>query len=120
MVASAATTDPNIDYSLAWKVLSGIFPGLGRNRKKTIFVYSKNDGSTLKIAEELTSYGTVRPKIIETPFASIQIGESVTHSSFGDGIVEKITDGMMIVNFNGTKKQFQYPQALQNGFLQKK
>ncbi len=120
MVASAATTDPNIDYSLAWKVLSGIFPGLGCNRKKTIYVYSKNDGSTVKVAEEPTPYGTVRPKITETLFASVQIGDSVIHCSFGKGIVEKIADGMIIVDFNGIKKQFQYPQALQNGFLQKK
>ena len=33
MVASAAITDSNIDYSLAWKVLCSIFPGLGSDRK---------------------------------------------------------------------------------------
>lgn len=56
-VASAATTYPDIDYSLAWKVLSGIFPEMesGR-RKKTIYVYNKNDGSTFKVAEERKLY----------------------------------------------------------------
>lgn len=119
MVASAATTDSNIDYTLAWKVLCGIFPGLGNERKTTVYVYHKNDGSTLKVAEEPTLSGTVRPKIVETPFASIKIGDRVLHQSFGEGVVERISEGIITINFDGTVKPFQHPQALQHGFLKK-
>lgn len=120
MVASAATTDPNINYSLAWKVLCGIFPNLEDTKKNKIYVYEKADDSKLKIAEDPTPYGSIHHKILETPFASVQIGDKVFHRSFGEGIVEKIAESTMIVNFSGVEKKFQYPQALQNGFLQKK
>ena len=119
-VASAATTYPDINYALAWKVLCGIFIGLESGRKKkTHYVYSKNDGSTMKVAEVPQPDGSVRPKVIETPFASITEGDRVEHRSYGIGTIEKVRDGMIFVDFNGTIKQFQYPQALQNGFLRK-
>lgn len=119
-VASAATTYPDIDYSLAWKVLCAIFPRIENGRrKKSIFVYSKKDGSSLKVVNERKSNGDVRPKIIETPFASIQVGDAVEHNSFGKGVVTKIENGMVFVDFNGTVKQFQYPQSFQRGFLKK-
>lgn len=120
LIASAASTDPSIDYGLAWKVLSGIFYRLGRssNQNKT-YVYRKNDGSTLKVAEEPTEFGTVKPKIVETPFASIKVGDKVFHKAFGIGIVTEIRDSIVSVEFDSGVKGFQYPKALQDGFLKK-
>lgn len=120
LVASAASTDPSIDYSLAWDVLRGIFPKLDSSRLKNIpHVYSKKDGSTLKIAEIQLPNGSVKPKIVETPFASVASGELVEHNRFGAGVVVEISAGIITVDFDGTQKRFQYPQALQNGILRK-
>ena len=120
MVATSASTDPNIDYSLAWKVLLGIFPRLEEAPKReTVFVYNKSDGSKIRVEDVIGRDGIIRPKVVETPFASIKVGDSVIHKTFGRGQVAKIGGGLITVAFSHENKQFQYPQAFQNGFLKK-
>lgn len=64
MVALTVTTDPNIDYSLAWNVLRNIFPNLEDTRENIISDCNETDESTLKIAEESSPYDSIRPKIV--------------------------------------------------------
>ena len=112
MVAMAASSDPNIDYSLAWKVLSGIFTGLEDDRKKdTIHVFNKKDGASLKISKETDASGVAHPKVVETPLTSIKVGEWVVHKAFGKGRVSKIEKGIITISFANENRQFQFPQA---------
>jgi len=121
MIAEEAASDPLIDYGLAWKVLSGIFPGLEvRHNESKTYVYSKNDGSQLRVAEDPKKYANNGGhKIIETPFASIREGDTVQHKLFGVGVVQSVHNGYIYVSFADGVKQFSYPQSLQQGFLQK-
>lgn len=118
MIASAASSDPDISYSTAWKVLCGIFPTLEiRKEKKTTYIYRKDDGSTFKVEGNPI---TGSHRVVETPFASITIGDEVIHRTFGEGVVLEVRANNMVVSFSGEKKQFIYPDALKNGFLKKK
>ena len=49
--------------------------------------------------------------------ASVIIGTRVIHKAFGTGIVSEVTNGHIVVNFNGVLKQFHFPGAFQQGFL---
>lgn len=120
IVATSASTDPNIDFSLAWKVLLGIFPRLeDQPKREPAYVYNKKDGAKFVVAEEKRIDDSVRQKVIETPFASVKVGDSVTHKSFGQGRVKGISGGLITIAFTSENKQFQFPQAFQNGFLKK-
>ena len=72
MVASSAESDSNIDCSLVWKVLLGIFPHLEKTRKNSgekekFYVYNTQDNSSLRVAEERTHYGDISSKVKEAP-----------------------------------------------------
>ena len=49
--------------------------------------------------------------------SSIQVGSVLRHKAFGLGTVRELDGGRMIVTFDGNDKRFQFPGAVQQGFL---
>lgn len=121
MVAFAASTDPKISYSTAWKVLRCIFPALeDRKPKKQHNVYLKNNGREyINISENSSDKKVTQSKVIGTPFASLSIGDIVEHKSFGIGKIVDLSSGIITVEFDNFQKQFRYPDSLQQGFIKK-
>ena len=60
-----------------------------------------------------------RPQMVSIDVSNIGVGSKVTHKAFGVGLVLKIKDGLITVDFNGAEKRFQFLTAFQNGFLKK-
>ncbi len=60
-----------------------------------------------------------RPQMVSVDVSDIGVGSKVMHKAFGVGLVLKIKDGLITVDFNGAEKRFQFPTAFQNGFLKK-
>ena len=60
-----------------------------------------------------------RPQMVSIDVSDIGVGSKVTHKAFGVGMVLKIKDGLITVDFNGAEKRFQFPTAFQNRFLKK-
>ena len=60
----------------------------------------------------------VKPKSLKNePYANVKEGATLTHKAFGPGIVEAVTSNRILVNFNGVRKEFLFPGAIQQGFL---
>jgi hypothetical protein len=55
------------------------------------------------------------PKQIDT--SGVQIGSTLRHKAFGMGTVKEISGGMVVVLFDIGEKKFQFPGAIQQGFL---
>ncbi len=51
------------------------------------------------------------------PSIDVIVGESVSHKTFGDGIVCESNDGYICVEFTVGKKKFLNPEAFKQGFL---
>jgi hypothetical protein len=49
--------------------------------------------------------------------SGIRIGSYLTHKSFGTGKVIEIKGNLMTVSFGKAEKKFQFPDAIENGFL---
>lgn len=49
--------------------------------------------------------------------SSIKIGSVLRHKAFGLGTVKELDGGRIIVTFDGNDKRFQFPGAIQQGFL---
>ncbi|NCD04072.1 MAG: hypothetical protein EOM00_13990 [Clostridia bacterium] len=45
-------------------------------------------------------------------------GKTVNHKAFGQGTVDAITNGMLLISFGAGEKKFKYPDAFSAGFLQ--
>jgi hypothetical protein len=61
-----------------------------------------------------------KPTVIEKPkidCSGVKVGSKLTHKSFGIGEVVEIKGAMMTVSFGKAEKKFQFPDAIQNGFL---
>ncbi|MEI6680460.1 MAG: GIY-YIG nuclease family protein, partial [Mariniphaga sp.] len=56
----------------------------------------------------------VKP-IINT--SGVKVGSTLTHKSFGEGKVTDLSNGLITVAFGKAEKRFQFPQAIENGFL---
>lgn len=50
-------------------------------------------------------------------YSNVTIGCQLKHKAFGIGTVKEITDGTIIIVFGNLEKKFQFPGALQQGFL---
>ncbi|OPX91303.1 MAG: hypothetical protein A4E53_00721 [Pelotomaculum sp. PtaB.Bin104] len=50
-------------------------------------------------------------------YSEIKPGSSITHKSFGNGKVVRITEDKIIVSFGKAEKMFLFPDAIKNGFL---
>ena len=68
-----------------------------------------------KSTAQSTAALTPREKQIDT--SSIKIGSALRHKAFGLGTVKTINGGRIIVTFDGVDKVFQFPGAVQQGFL---
>ena len=49
--------------------------------------------------------------------SGVKVGSALTHKTFGTGEVVNISGGQMTVSFGKAEKRFQFPDAIQNGFL---
>lgn len=49
--------------------------------------------------------------------SNVKAGVGVKHKAFGNGVVRKIEDGRIYVEFGEAEKLFQFPGAFNNGFL---
>ena len=68
-----------------------------------------------KPAAQLAAAPALQKKQIDT--SSIQVGSVLRHKAFGLGTVKELDGGRMIVTFDGNDKRFQFPGAVQQGFL---
>ena len=57
------------------------------------------------------------PKKQEMDISSIKVGSVLRHKAFGLGTVKELNGGRIIVTFDGLDKLFQFPGAVQQGFL---
>ena len=55
--------------------------------------------------------------IKENPWEHLQVGQTVTHKSFGQGDIVSIDDKYIIVHFRLYEKKFQFPEAFIRGYL---
>ena len=61
---------------------------------------------------------TPAPKpVVDVDYTSVVAGSRVRHKAFGEGTVREIKDGRIAVVFSGGEKLFQFPSAIENGFL---
>lgn len=51
------------------------------------------------------------------PWESLQIGDRVTHKSFGRGRIQSLDDKYMIVEFKDRESKFLFPSAFEKGYL---
>ena len=49
--------------------------------------------------------------------SGVKVGATLIHKTFGKGEVTAITNGLITVAFGQAEKRFQFPQAIENGFL---
>lgn len=61
----------------------------------------------------------VQPAAPKVDTSFVQVGVKLVHKTFGEGTVRSVKDGRLIVVFRGGEKMFQFPQAIENGFLKK-
>ena len=60
------------------------------------------------------------PSVASVNIPPVTIGETVIHRSFGSGIIINIQAGSYLeIDFSGTIRKFQHPQAFVSGFLKK-
>jgi hypothetical protein len=57
------------------------------------------------------------PKKNEIDTNSVRVGSSLRHKAFGMGTVKEIQKGIITVTFEIGEKKFQFPGAIQQGFL---
>ncbi|MCQ2069506.1 MAG: GIY-YIG nuclease family protein [Bacteroidaceae bacterium] len=55
--------------------------------------------------------------VIEKPWANINVGDTVYHKSFGEGIVMSIDEKYLFVKFTLRESKFLYPDVFENGYL---
>ena len=60
---------------------------------------------------------TPPPKKKEIDTSNIKVGSVLRHKAFGQGTVKELNGGRIIVTFDGIDKLFQFPGAVQQGFL---
>ena len=91
---------------------------------KTTFIKPEIRTPILKPATKVadpagSSYQTNKnsQEISTIDYSGIKPGVSITHKSFGNGKVVRITEDKIIVSFGKAEKMFLFPDAIQNGFL---
>ena len=47
----------------------------------------------------------------------VKVGVNVAHKVYGTGLVDRINNGHIVVNFDGVEKTFSYPGAFRDGYL---
>lgn len=88
---------------------------------KKVLVYEPTTMPTSMVAETPAQYGNVATKrdtVVKTR-VDIKVGTSVSHKTFGTGVVKSIDDNMVAVKFGKDIKKFKYPDAFEKGYLSK-
>jgi len=73
-----------------------------------------------KAAEPASEYKIAQPvaeEKLKIDCSGVKIGTELMHKVFGKGKVSDIDGRYMTVTFGGAEKKFQFPEAIQNGFL---
>ena len=65
--------------------------------------------------EEKTAVG--KTPIDENPWEHLQVGQTITHKSFGQGEIVSIDDKYIFVRFHSYEKKFLFPDAFIRGYL---
>ncbi|MED9969336.1 MAG: GIY-YIG nuclease family protein [Ruminococcus sp.] len=60
---------------------------------------------------------TKRKAVVKIDTSRVSSGSLVSHKAFGTGQVVGIDGGLIVVDFKGVKKKFQFPGAFEQGFL---
>ena len=60
---------------------------------------------------------TKRKSVVKIDTSRVSSGSLVSHKAFGTGQVVGIDGGLIVVDFKGVKKKFQFPGAFEQGFL---
>lgn len=75
-------------------------------------------GPTIKIEKDVE--GALEEKQlpkVKKDYAPYKQGACVVHKSFGNGTILDISNGKIIIQFGSEKKMFQFPQAIESGFI---
>lgn len=56
-----------------------------------------------------------KPKV---DYSGVKVGSSLNHKSFGNGEVIEIRDNYITISFGKAEKRFQFPEAIEKGFLE--
>lgn len=51
------------------------------------------------------------------PWLSYKVGDSVTHKSFGDGVISALDGKYIWIKFSTNEKKFFFPQCFEKGFF---
>ena len=51
------------------------------------------------------------------PWMSYKVGDSVTHKSFGDGVISALDGNYIWIKFATNEKKFLFPQCFEKGFF---
>ena len=80
-------------------------------------VQTKPAASATPIIKHAQSHLPTNEEQSKIDCTGVKVGTTLTHKVFGKGTVITIGSGLMTVSFGGAKKKFQFPDAIQNGFL---
>ncbi len=69
------------------------------------------------IPPEPVAIPTKKKTVLKIDTSKVVSGSLVSHKAFGTGQVVGIDGGLIIVDFKGVKKKFQFPGAFEQGFL---
>ena len=56
-------------------------------------------------------------EVVAAPWEALQVGDRVTHKSFGPGKVMSIDEKYIFVRFPDVEKKFLFPDAFEKGYL---
>ena len=93
------------------------YAGIDKHAGTIIGLWDKTidtaEGETVEenVAEEIV------PEIVKEPWEELQVGDRVTHKSFGPGNVMSIDEKYIFVRFPDVEKKFLYPDAFEKGYL---
>ena len=51
------------------------------------------------------------------PWTKLNVGDTVTHKSFGPGVISKIEGNYYSIDFSGRTSKFIFPDAIDKGFI---
>ena len=93
------------------------YAGIDKHAGTVIGLWDK----TIDTAENETIVENVTkeaaPEIVKEPWWELQVGDHVTHKSFGTGKVMSIDEKYIFVRFSDMEKKFLYPDAFEKGYL---
>lgn len=93
------------------------YAGIDKHAGTIIGLWDKTiDKAENETIEENVTKETA-PEIVKEPWLELQVGDRVTHKSFGPGDVMSIDEKYIFVHFPDVEKKFLYPDAFEKGYL---